>query len=287
MGGKPDWLKQRISGEYPEPALFKKLKAENLCTVCAEAHCPNQWECFQQGTATFMLLGPHCTRNCQFCAVQNTAVQNPDPNEPLAIANAVRELGLSYCVLTMVTRDDLDDGGTEHVIQTVQAVRNLSPSIQMELLISDLAGNWDALEKVLALNVDVLNHNIETVPRLYTKVRPMANYRRSLELLQIAGSSSRTTITKSGMIVGLGESRSEILSTMDDLRASGCSILTIGQYLRPSGDHHPVARYLPPMEFKELEEQAIKMGFSAVASAPLVRSSYRAQHLLCQALGAK
>jgi lipoic acid synthetase len=284
MNRKPNWLKQRISGEYPEPALLKKLKAENLCTVCAEAHCPNQWECFQQGTATFMLLGPHCTRNCKFCAVQNASVQRPDPNEPMAIAKAVYELELSYCVLTMVTRDDLEDGGAEHLVQTVEAVWSFSPGIRVELLISDLAGNWKALERILALNVDVLNHNIETVPRLYSRVRPLANYRRSLELLKRASTAKSKTKTKSGMMVGLGENRSEIYSTMDDLRGSGCSILTIGQYLMPSGDHHPVARYLSPVEFKELEEQAIKRGFSAVASAPLVRSSYKAHQLLCHAL---
>lgn len=259
--------------------MISAIKNKDLHTVCVEAHCPNQLECFNQGTATFLLLGPNCTRRCTFCAVGKSRVHPVDPSEPYRTAQAIAEMRLKYSVITMVSRDDLPDGGAEHIAQTVEAVRKACPSIGIELLISDLAGNWRALDKVLNTAPEVLNHNLETVARLYPQVRPQANYRRSLELLNRAFSHYPPLVTKSGLMLGLGETKKEVLKAMDDLRENGCHLLTLGQYLCPSERHHTVIRYVPPAEFAEYEAEALVRGFYGVASAPLVRSSYHAEEL--------
>jgi lipoic acid synthetase len=211
--------------------------------------------------------------------VGKTTVKPLDPNEPARIAQIVSQMSLNYCVLTMVTRDDLIDGGAAHMCISVETIRDWVPAIKLELLISDLCGNWHGLDMVLDLQPEVLNHNIETVPRLYHRVRPHANFSRSLELLARAASHHHSIVTKSGIMVGLGETKAELLQTMDDLRKAGCQLLTIGQYLAPSKQHHPVVRYVTPEEFFEYKAEALKRGFSGIASAPLVRSSYQAKEL--------
>jgi lipoic acid synthetase len=278
-GAKPSWLRRRLPPSGQSAAVVAAIKKRGLHTVCEEARCPNQLECFAAGTATFLLLGPSCTRRCTFCAVDKSAVRVPDPEEPFRTAEAVTEMKLSFCVVTMVTRDDLPDGGAQHVARTIEAIREKSPSVGVEVLISDLGGNWDALEVVLKAMPDVLNHNLETVPRLYSQVRPQANYQRSLQLLARAGSRIPLLVTKSGLMLGLGEEKDEVLEVMGDLRQAGCNVLTLGQYLAPSERHHPVVCYVPPEEFAEYEVHALRRGFDSVASAPLVRSSYRAEEL--------
>ena len=278
-GTKPAWLRRRLPPSGQSAAVVAALKNRGLHTVCEEARCPNQLECFAAGTATFLLLGPSCTRHCTFCAVDKSPVHVPDPEEPLRTAEAVVEMKLKFCVVTMVTRDDLPDGGAQHVARTIETIREKSPGSGIEVLISDLGGNWAALEMVLTAMPDVLNHNLETVPRLYSQVRPQANYHRSLQLLGRARSHAPSLVTKSGLMLGLGEEKDEVLEVMGDLRQAGCNVLTLGQYLAPSELHHPVVRYVPPEEFAEYETHALQRGFAGVASAPLVRSSYRAEEL--------
>jgi lipoic acid synthetase len=278
-GAKPPWLRRRLPAQGATSQVSAIVRAQALHTVCVAAHCPNQMECFSRGTATFLLLGPACTRRCTFCAVDKSALHPPDPQEPERTAAAIAALGVDYCVLTMVTRDDLPDGGAQHVAQTIAAVRRTCPRIGIEVLISDLGGNQDALRIVLDANPEVLNHNLETVPRLYPEVRPQADYQRSLGLLATAAGRRPDIAIKSGLMLGLGETRAEILQSLDDLRAAGCVLLTLGQYLAPSRQHHPVRRYVPPEEFSEYGAEALERGFSGVASAPLVRSSYRAASL--------
>jgi lipoic acid synthetase len=244
-------------------------------------------ECFGRGTATFLLLGPSCTRRCTFCAVDKSPVRPPDPHEPARIAEAVAQLELNFCVLTMVTRDDLSDGGAGHIADTVAAIRRVRPDIGIELLISDLGGDREALDKVMEVRPEVLNHNVETVPRLYPDVRPQADFTCSLELLERASSDTHSLVTKSGIMLGLGETRQELIETMKAIRNTGCRLLTLGQYLAPSKKHHPVVRYVPPEEFAEFKEIALRMGFSGVASGPFVRSSYEAGRLYKQASGRK
>lgn len=280
---KPKWLRRRLPAAGLHATVHAAVQGRGLHTVCTEAQCPNQMECFSRGTATFLLLGPSCTRRCTFCAVDKTPVHPPDPREPERIAQAVSQLALTFCVLTMVTRDDLADGGVQQLIQTTAAIRRLQPAIGIELLISDLAGNWRALEQLLEHAPEVLNHNIETVPRLYPAVRPQADFNRSLELLQRASRHVPGLVTKSGIMLGLGERRDELLDTMQALRNAGCRLLTLGQYLAPSEHHHPVVRYVPPEEFAEYLTLALQMGFSGVASSPFVRSSYEAEKLYRQA----
>lgn len=279
---KPSWLRIKVASVDDASDTMKKIKHRTLCTVCVEAHCPNQMACFEKGTATFMLLGPACTRRCRFCAVEKSTPTPPNPNEPDAIAEAVFELGLQYCVLTMVTRDDLPDGGAGHIRTTVETIRNRCADIRIELLISDLGGNWSALENILQTMPQVLNHNIETVKRLYPIIRPQAHYTRSLALLEKAAQKNMASAIKSGMMLGLGETRKEVLLTMDDLRKAGCQMLTLGQYLAPTKSHHPLFRYVHPDEFEDYRIEAFKRGFKGVASAPLVRSSYQAAELYSQ-----
>jgi lipoic acid synthetase len=277
---KPEWLRRKL----PDPEALSKMRGllqrHGLNTVCQEALCPNQGECFGQGTATFLILGKTCTRNCTFCAIPTEAhPPAPDPEEPGRIAQASAELGLNHVVITSVTRDDLEDGGASHFARTVRALRNTKPEIIVEVLIPDFQGSAEALKTVMDSGPDILNHNLETVPRLYPEVRPQAVYPRSLELLKRAKEMSPAGITKSGLMLGLGEEKEEVLRVMAGLREASCDLLTLGQYLRPSGKHHPVARYVTPDEFDALRREGEEMGFKAVFSAPLVRSSFHAAEI--------
>jgi len=274
---KPPWLKRRV----PVGATYRKIpgliRKGGLHTVCEEALCPNQGECFSRGTATFLILGDRCTRDCRFCSISHGPSGPPDPEEPVRVAEAVQEMGLHYVVITSVTRDDLGDGGACLFAQTIREIRRRAPGTLVELLIPDFLGDSDALRKVLEAHPDVLNHNLETVPRLYPAVRPEAVYRRSLELLERVKRFEPTLPTKSGLMLGLGESQEEIDQTLRDLRRVGCDILTLGQYLQPSGKHLPVYRFVHPCEFEEWQKIGLELGFAEVASGPLVRSSYRAE----------
>jgi len=260
------------------------LKGHGLTTVCREAKCPNQFECYGQGTATFMILGDRCTRNCRFCAVQHMPESPPDPLEPERVAEAVALLDLRYAVVTSVTRDDLADGGAALFAETIIAIRRRRANTLVEVLIPDLQGDSSALLTILDAAPDVLNHNIETVVRLYPQVRPQAVYDRSLDLLRRVKESHPHIPTKSGMMLGLGETMAEVEETWRDLLAAGCDILTMGQYLQPSGEHLPVQRFLPPEEFEDLAQRAIALGFSGVAAGPFVRSSYQAESLYRKAM---
>jgi len=250
-----------------------------LHTVCQQALCPNIMECFAAKTATFLLLGPNCSRRCAFCAIRKDKIKPPDPGEPDRIGKVVDRLELSFAVLTMVTRDDLNDGGAQHIMAAIEAVRRQRPLTGIEVLISDLGGNREALFQILDMRPDVLNHNVETVPRLYPLVRPEADYRRSLKLLEQTGNYRPRPVTKSGLMLGLGETREESLETLADLRRSGCDLVTIGQYLSPSREHYPVASYASPDEFESLKVSALAMGFKGVVSGPFIRSSYKAEEL--------
>ncbi len=252
------------------------LRDGHLHTVCQEAHCPNIFECFSRHTATFLILGDHCTRDCRFCAVQQGPLQPPDPDEPRRVARAAAEMRLRYVVVTSVTRDDLPDGGAAHFAATIEALRLAIPEVRVEVLIPDFQGDPAALAVVLAATPDVLNHNIETVPRLYPTVRPQAQYQRSLRLLADAARQAPHIPTKSGLMLGLGESDAEIRQTLADLRGAHCRLLTLGQYLQPTPRNLPVVRYVPPEEFNQWRRIALDLGFDHVAAAPFVRSSYQA-----------
>jgi lipoic acid synthetase len=281
---KPRWLRKRLP-TGPEYEMVKNLiDRDRLHTVCQEAKCPNMWECFSQQTATFLIMGSRCTRNCRFCSVAHGPVGPPDPAEPDRVAAAARQMGLRYVVITSVTRDDLADGGAAFFAETIAAVNRLIPSARVEVLIPDFQGNVQALQAVLNAHPDVLNHNIETVPRLYATVRPQARYRRSLQLLSRVKKYAPAMPVKSGLMLGLGESSEEIRSTLQDLVGAGCRILTLGQYLQPSKAHLPVKRYVSPAEFENWKASALEMGFCEVASGPFVRSSYHAKELY-QAVG--
>ncbi len=273
---KPKWLKRKLPSGPEYERMKKLIQSNSLTTVCQEAQCPNQFECFSKGTATFMILGERCTRNCQFCAVSHKPLSLPDPEEPFRVAEAVGSLNLKYAVITSVTRDDLSDGGASHFAKTVEEVHRHSPGTRIELLIPDLQGNWDALSEILQAGPDVLNHNLETVPRLYSQVRPEAIYERSLELLKKAKTINPQIPTKSGIMLGLGETVDELRHTMKDLIDHGCDILTLGQYLQPSRSHLTVDRFVSPEEFESLKTEALELGFKGVASSPAVRSSFEA-----------
>lgn len=276
---KPRWLKQRLPRGGGYEKTRRLVLANGLCTVCQEARCPNQFECFGKGTATFMLMGESCTRNCRFCAVQHTGPTPLDPEEPARIAGAVAAMKLKYCVLTSVTRDDLDDGGADHFSQTIRAIHRRCPGILVEVLIPDLQGDWNALQQICQQRPAVLNHNVETVAALYPAVRPQAIYSRSLDLLKQAKILHPDIITKSGLMLGLGETRQQLNQTMSDIRNTGCDLLTMGQYLQPTPANLPVVRYVPPAEFDQTRQRALNLGFAGVASGPHVRSSYRADEL--------
>ena len=279
----PAWLRRRLPSGPEYERLRTLLRDHHLTTVCQQALCPNQFECFGRGTATFLLLGERCTRTCRFCAIGHGPLGPADPDEPRHVAEAVRILGLRYTVLTSVTRDDLADGGAAHFAAVIRAVRAVAPDTRVELLIPDFQGDVQALATVLAAAPEVLNHNLETVPRLYAAARPQAIYARSLELLRRVRATAPATVSKSGIMVGLGETRAELRALFADLRTADCDLLTIGQYLQPSRDHLPVARFVPPEEFAELRGEALALGFRAVAAGPFVRSSYQAETLYREA----
>lgn len=274
--GKPKWLRKKLPTGPEYEQVRKLLKSNCLTTVCQEAQCPNQFECYSSGTATFMILGEKCTRNCGFCAVGHGPSGPPDDTEPLRVAEAVKKMRLKYSVITSVTRDDIEDGGASFFVRTIEEIRKSSPETRVEVLIPDLNGDWQALEKIVSAAPDVLNHNIETVERLYAVVRPQAKYQRSLELLEHVKRVSPGMVTKSGIMVGLGEKREELTETMCDLLRARCDILTVGQYLQPSRDHLPVYEFITPEHFEELEQEALDLGFAGVAAGPSVRSSYEA-----------
>lgn len=276
---KPPWLKRKIPSGAVYQQIQKLIKGRRLRTVCQEALCPNLGECFAGGTATFLILGDRCTRNCGFCAIAHGPLGPPDPQEPARVATAVKKMGLSHVVITSVTRDDLPHGGAGHFAHTIRAIREKTPDAKVEVLIPDLRGSVSSLKIVIDARPDVLNHNIETVPRLYPSVRPAAIYGRSLGVLMKVKDFAPWIPTKSGLMLGLGERAEEIQETLLDLLYVGCSILTLGQYLQPSKNHLPVERFVPPEEFDRWRERALRMGFVEVASGPLVRSSYHAKEL--------
>ncbi len=274
---KPPWLKVRFPGGENYIRLKNIMREGRLHTVCEEAHCPNIGECWEAGTATFMILGDTCTRACGFCAVKTGRPGSLDRLEPVRVANAVREMGLTHAVVTSVNRDDEADGGASIFSATIRWIRRLSPGTSVEVLIPDFMGNWEALATVMAARPEILNHNTESVPRLYRRVRPKARYERSLELLRRAKELDPGAITKSGLMVGLGETKHELLMVFADLVDSGVDVLTLGQYLRPSAKHLPLVRYYEPEEFTELRAEALALGFRHVEAGPLVRSSYHAE----------
>jgi lipoic acid synthetase len=277
-GGHPAWLNRKAPSMPAIAVMEARLQEWRLATVCQSAHCPNLGECFDRGTATFMILGTLCTRNCRFCAVEKAVPQAVDPDEPVRVARAAASLGLKHVVVTSVTRDDLPDGGAAHFSETIDRIRTDCPGVAVEVLVPDFQGSLAALITVCQARPDMLNHNVETVADLYPRVRPQGHYGRSLSLLEIA---SRTGLpTKSGLMLGLGENEGQIQQTLRDLRRAGCLYLTLGQYLSPSKDHLPVSRYVTPQEFEKWATIGRSMGFACVASGPLVRSSYRAAEMI-------
>ena len=276
-GRKPGWLKVRAPGGPRYMALRRQMREWNLHSVCEEARCPNIGECWEDATATFMILGDVCTRNCGYCAIAHGKPTWEDREEPERLGRAVGELGLDYVVVTSVNRDDLADGGAAHWAATIRAIYRHAPACRVEALIPDFQGRAESLETVIAAEPAVLNHNTETVPRLYPVARHGGRYERTLELFRRARAARPDGLTKSGIILGLGEERDELVQTLSDLRAVDVNILTLGQYLRPSPAHLPVARYYQPDEFAELAEIGRSLGFAHVESGPLVRSSYHAK----------
>lgn len=286
---KPEWLKIRLGADEKQSrkgeitssgisvSVNSILKKHGLNTVCSEAGCPNKGECFSRGTATFMILGSSCTRNCRFCKIAKGAPEKVNPSEPKAVAEAVKEMKLTHAVITSVTRDDLPDGGAGYFAQTISEIRKLCPGVTVEVLIPDFKGSFEALKKVIYSRPDIINHNMETVPRLYSAVRPMAVFERSLELLKKVKETDCNIFTKSGFMVGLGEKEEEVMELLKALRAVDCDVLTIGQYLQPSREHYDVVEYVHPDQFKKYREMAQSMGFKYAASGPLVRSSYHAE----------
>jgi len=273
---RPDWLKVRAPGG-PQYRDLKRLVEElRLHTVCESARCPNIGDCWERRSATFMILGDICTRACGFCAIKTGRPLALDREEPERVAEAVAYLGLRFCVITSVNRDELADGGAEIFAATIRAIRRRSPGTGIEVLIPDFEGNWKALAVVLEARPDILNHNMETIERLYRIVRPQAKYARSLELLRRSREMAPSIVTKSGMMLGVGEDLDETRAAMRDLREADCDVLTLGQYLRPSPKHIPVIRYVTPAEFAQLRDEGLGMGFKHVESGPLVRSSYHA-----------
>jgi len=277
-GPRPEWLKVRIRANERFDRVNDLIKDLSLHTVCQEARCPNIFECWSEGTATFMILGDICTRHCGFCAVGKGKPAALDHDEPRHVGEAVKQFGVKHAVVTSVNRDELPDGGALHFAQTIYWIRRLNPGTRIEVLIPDFCGNEEALNVVLGARPDVLNHNTETVARLYKRVRPDAKYEQSLELLRRAHSRKpeHPLLTKSGLMVGLGEDVGELLDTFRDIAETGCDILTVGQYLAPTAKHIPIEKYYAPDEFAYLKSEALAMGFRYVEAGPLVRSSYHA-----------
>ncbi len=278
---KPDWLRMKRQGGAEYNDVKRLLRTAQLNTVCESANCPNRGECFASRTATFLLLGETCTRHCTFCNIPGGRVGPPDPDEPRRVAETVRELGLRFAVVTSVNRDDLPDGGAAHFAATIRGIRRLNPGCGVEVLIPDFLGEALALETVFEARPEVLNHNLETVPRLYPALRPQADYRRSLQVLaharQWADGYSVPMDVKTGLMVGVGETYDEVLAVMRDAVAHGVRTLTIGQYLQPTAAHHPVARWVEPAEFDRYAEAGRGLGLTWVEAGPLVRSSYHAR----------
>jgi len=274
----PEWIKVK---PYDRKAYLKTknlIDAHKLNTVCNEADCPNRYECFSKGTATFMILGNTCTRNCLYCNVKKGIPEPVDRQEPRRIAEAVRELGINYAVITCVTRDDLPDCGANQFARTTKEIRKASPGCRIELLVSDLKGDWKALKRIADAKPDVINHNIEVAKELFPMLRPKGSYSLSLSLLKKVKETNPGIKTKSGFMVGFGESESQIIRTLKDLKGAECDIVTIGQYLKPSGSHLSPKKYYTPSEFKKIDKAAKAMGFEKVMAGPLVRSSYRAEN---------
>lgn len=272
----PEWLKQRAPNQESLKEMEKMLRSLSLNTVCESANCPNIGKCFENKTATFMIMGEMCTRGCRFCAVKKGKPSSLDAKEPHNVALACKRLGLKHVVITSVTRDDLKDGGAEHFAEAVKEIRKLNPQSSIELLIPDLKGDWDDLKKITQSKPDIINHNIETVPSLYKRIRPQAVYQRSLELLKQVKVLDNRIFTKSSLMLGLEEKEDEVIRAMEDLRIIGCDILTLGQYLQPSKRHTPVHEYITPEKFDKYKQIALNMGYAYVAAGPLVRSSYQA-----------
>lgn len=274
---KPDWIRIKLTRNEDVAQIKKTLRKNKLHSVCEEAACPNLNECFSLGTATFMIMGDLCTRRCPFCDVAHGKPLPLDVSEPVNLATTIQELNLKYVVITSVNRDDLRDGGAGHFVHCVTEIRQRAPMTKVEVLVPDFRGRMDiALSILQTAPVDILNHNLETIPRLYKQARPGADYKQSLKLLKAYHDLLPSVLTKSGLMLGLGETKEEVLEVLQDLREHHCSILTLGQYLQPSVDHLAVQRYLPPAEFDEYAELAKNMGFMQVASGPMVRSSYHA-----------
>ncbi len=282
---KPDWLKVRFPAGPNYERLRELMRAKDLHTVCEEARCPNIGDCWNRGTATFMILGDTCTRSCGFCAVKTGRPGVYDTGEPKRVALAVQSMGLRHAVVTSVNRDELPDGGARIFADTIRWIRRLSPETTIEVLIPDFKGDRDALATVIAATPEILNHNTETVPRLYRQVRPQAEYPRSLEVLRMAKEIDPGALTKSGVMVGLGESFEELVTVFRDLAAQRVDILTVGQYLRPTPEHLPLDRYWHPDEFAALRAEALALGFRHVEAGPLVRSSYHAEEQAGMAVG--
>lgn len=277
---RPEWLKVRYKESPNRKFVEQTINNLSLNTVCAEANCPNYIECFNRKTATFMILGTNCTRNCQFC---NVATGVPDPvdyNEPKNVANAVIELGLKYVVITSVTRDDLDDGGATHFAKVIQEIKKINPSINIEVLIPDFKGDIKSLQTVVDATPAVIGHNIETIPRLYKTVLPNSMYERSLNVIENIKQLNPNIKSKTGLMLGLGEKKEEVLEVFEDLRNIDCDILTLGQYFSPSKNHYPLVEYIHPKQFNEYKQIALDMGFSFVVAAPFVRSSFHADETI-------
>jgi lipoic acid synthetase len=284
MPEKPEWLRKRLPTGIITQEIEDDLMKGSLHTICQEGCCPNQGECFSRGVATFLIMGNVCTRNCRFCAV-TTGIPTPlDNDEPARLAGEIKKMGLRFVVITSVTRDDVPDGGADHFVRVIQAVRHTCPGVGIEVLIPDFQGSTSSLEAVMKAQPEVLNHNVETVPRLFRHVRPMGNYEQSVALLKMAKAMDPSMITKSGLMVGLGETGEDIANVMDDLRDAGCDILTMGQYLRPSNNHYPVYEYVNHDIYASYKKLAYEKGFKHVAAGPFVRSSYRAQESYKSAL---
>ena len=273
---RPEWLRLSPLDSAIVGKMGRLMRDLKLHTVCESARCPNRTKCFTEGTATFMILGDVCTRNCTFCVVKKGKPLAPDSQEPEHVVAAIAKLGLRYVVITSVARDDLPDGGASHFSQTIGAIHKYDADIRVEVLVPDFKGCLSALQTVIDACPTVLNHNIETVPRLYPQVRPQAKYQRSLELLERTKRLDSRLLTKSGLMLGLGEDRQEVIEVMTDLREAGCDVLTIGQYLPPSLRHQKLVRYVPPEEFAEYQHLGKEMGFVSVIAGPLVRSSFHA-----------
>ena len=276
VGRLPEWFKTAKPDAKAYKGMEKLIRNKSLHTVCHEANCPNKGKCFKDKSVTFMILGKNCTRNCSFCNVTYESPEMIDEKEPENIADAVLELGLKHIVITSVTRDDLEDGGASHFANVIRAIKNKDEKVNVEVLIPDLKADENSLNKVVDALPEVIGHNIETVPRLYSEVRPDADYQRSLKVLKLVKEMNQNIYTKSGLMVGLGETEEEVKAVMRDLRANNCDILTIGQYLRPSNSHIEIKEYIHPDLFKTYENYAKEIGFKAVAAGPFVRSSFNA-----------